>query len=245
MIITRQIGEAWEVFVDFLLPRLCCGCGDRVHRNKWLVCEPCMNSIPEMRLPICSICGCADAVAKDEMRCKNCPPGRIWFEKARGVFQYTDLPHLLVEKLKYKGRIEYAGLMALDMARLISEDTSAKPDLIIPVPLHKTRQRERGFNQSMLLAREIAAIIGVSVGEKLLIRNKPTPTQTRLKRRERRANVAGAFSCRNQEMVRDRHILIIDDVYTTGSTLNECAKILKEAGAATVNCVAYTRATLE
>jgi ComF family protein len=117
--------------------------------------------------------------------------------------------------------------------------------MVVPVPLHPTRRRERGFNQSLILAKELASLRGLAIDDGVLRRDVPTPTQTRLKKRQRRANIAGAFSVGNVEAIRDKRVLLVDDVYTTGSTLNECSKVLVEAGAASVECVAYARAVLE
>lgn len=247
MILKALLSRAWYHIIEFLLPRLCCGCGERIQNEAWLVCEPCLDSIPPLILPICGKCGCPNARIEAEGKCSNCPPGTIYFEAARGVAAFTGLPQTLIHKLKYQRRIEYAPLLALQMARLYAASAAAgrsPADIIIPVPLHSTRFRDRGFNQSSLLARQFSKINNIPVSETALKRIKSTPSQTRLKRRLRRKNVAGAFACKNADAICGKRILLIDDVYTTGSTLNECARVLKEAGAGSVECLAYARAVL-
>jgi ComF family protein len=116
------------------------------------------------------------------------------------------------------------------------------PDLIVPVPLHPKRLRQRGFNQSGLLAGEFSRRIKVPVSFDIVVRKKQTQPQTRLKRGERLKNVKGAFEISGAERIRGRRILLIDDVFTTGTTLSECAKTLKKGGATEVYAITITRA---
>jgi len=119
------------------------------------------------------------------------------------------------------------------------------PDLkdfvIIPVPLHRRRLRERGFNQSLLLARVLASDLGNRLDYLSLIRNRYTQAQTGLKKKERRKNVKDAFSIIHPDAIKDKKILLVDDVFTTGHTVNECARSLKKSGAATVICLTLAR----
>ena len=116
------------------------------------------------------------------------------------------------------------------------------PDIVLPVPLHPKRLKERGFNQSGLLAKEFSRMQGLPVSFDLLIRKNWTEPQTRLNRKERLENVKGAFSLCDASAVRGRRVLLIDDVFTTGTTLSECAKTLKKAGASEVHVLTVTRA---
>jgi ComF family protein len=113
--------------------------------------------------------------------------------------------------------------------------------VVVPVPLHKHRERERGFNQSELLARHFARLASIPMHSNLLLRNKATQVQAGLSRRARRLNLSGAFSLPQKSEVVGRTILLIDDVFTTGTTLNECAKLLKESGAPRVNVLTLAR----
>jgi ComF family protein len=117
------------------------------------------------------------------------------------------------------------------------------PDLVLPVPLHFRRLRERGFNQSGLLAGELARKLRVPVSFDVIVRKNRTLPQTRLNRRERLKNVKGAFELAGARKVRDRRILLVDDVFTTGTTLSECARTLKsKGGASEVHAITVTRA---
>ena len=117
----------------------------------------------------------------------------------------------------------------------------SKNYVIMPVPLHRQRLRERGFNQSLLLARILASDLGNQLDYLSLIRNRYTRAQTGLKKKERRKNVKGAFSVIQPNAIKHKEILLVDDVFTTGSTLNECARTLKESGATTVICLTVAR----
>jgi len=120
-----------------------------------------------------------------------------------------------------------------------------KDFVIVPVPLHRRRLRERGFNQSLLLARILAADLGNQLDYLSLIRNRYTQAQTGLKKKERKKNVKGAFSIIRPDTIKDKKILLIDDVFTTGHTLNECARTLKKSGATTVICLTLARTLID
>ena len=115
-------------------------------------------------------------------------------------------------------------------------------DLIVPVPLHIRRLRERGFNQALLLARELSKQTGIPCEQRSLRKIKDTPFQTALKGRERRKNLKAAFRVKKTEEIEGKSVLLVDDVYTTGTTVNECARTLLEAGAATVGVLTLARA---
>jgi ComF family protein len=114
-------------------------------------------------------------------------------------------------------------------------------DLIIPVPLHRSRERERGFNQAFELSRQFSRLTRIPLPTRLLVRTRPTKVQAGLSRRERRINLRGAFEVSRSRVLEDKTVLLIDDVFTTGATLNECAKILKENGALRINVLTLAR----
>ncbi|MGI8905608.1 MAG: ComF family protein [Candidatus Sumerlaeaceae bacterium] len=139
--------------------------------------------------------------------------------------------------------MEYAALMARHMFNtVLNQFSEVAYDSIVPVPLHSARLRERGFNQSRELARHLSEFSGVPVAS-ALVRTRPTPSQTRLNRRERARNIAGAFDVAKTANPLN-HCLVVDDVYTTGATLNECAGVLRNAGATSIHCIAFARAIL-
>jgi ComF family protein len=242
--------------VSFVLPRLCCGCGERILEYSRVVCQPCMDQVSALLEPICITCGCPDAKILEPGKCANCLPGKTWFRRARAVAPFSGIAQIVVFRLKYQSRAEYAEVLAKLMlgklkpepagdADASSEDEKVAYDIVVPVPLHSARERQRGFNQSALLGRIIAREQGLIFSPRALRRTRPTATQTRLKKRARRKNVEGAFKCKRPAEVAGKRVLLIDDVYTTGSTLNECARVLMEAGAESVECLAFARAVLE
>ena len=195
-----------------------------------------------LRLPLCTLCGAPEAPA-GKPRCDNCPPGTAHFRKARAVTGFTGVAATLVERLKYTGCDFYASVLAQLMAPVLkAEYGDPLPDLIVPVPLHGARERERGYNQARLLALALGSEFGVAVASRrTLARTRPTPSQTRLGKRERAENVRGAFVVRDCDRCSSARILLVDDVYTTGATLNECARTLAESGAESVDCIAFAR----
>lgn len=240
----QEIAAFADALLDFIFPRICCGCEQRVLEGG-LICSTCLEGAPRLAQPICSTCGCPDAEFKSEGRCTDCPAGKVYFEWARGTMPFEGIGKTIVERLKYHGREEYARIMAGRMFLLLEHEfPGVQVDRVIPVPLHRTRQRERGFNQSAILAECLGHYIRVPSTPDLLRRHIATPSQTRLTRTQRAKNIRGAFSCVGGSAAGER-LLLVDDVYTTGATLNECARLLMlEAGALQVYCLSFARATL-
>ncbi len=231
-------------FADFVFPRLCGECNQRILEPKRLVCCHCEAAMEPLRLPLCPTCGCEDAEAGTI--CDDCPEGDIHFEGARAFTGFFGTAKTLVEKLKYNGRTEYAPTMARSMARVcFSEYKKLVFSVVAPVPLFSTRERERGFNQATVLADSLGEQLFLPVHQNLVKRIRATATQTRLTRKERAKNIKGAFTVPAPEEVIGKTILLVDDVYTTGATLNECASVLKSAGAEAVYCIAFARAVFK
>lgn len=148
-----------------------------------------------------------------------------------------------IHQLKFGGQLHWVRPLADLLVRMVQREAVVSTvDRIIPVPLHRKRLRQRGFNQASLLARMLGRQLSLAVSCDALLRSCWTEPQTRLKREERLQNVKGAFHVADAGKVRDRYLLLVDDVYTTGTTLNECAKTLKAAGAAAVHAVTVSRA---
>lgn len=199
-----------------------------------------------LRVPVCTTCGGEDAHFVAPGRCERCPTGEVFFKAVRATTAFDAVARTLVMKLKYSARLEYAPVMAAPMAKLLSQEFCAtRLDALVPVPLHPTRQRERGFNQSTVLAQCIGRQVGLPVCEHVLRRVRATQTQTHLSRRARATNIQNAFVASATALGAGTHIVLIDDVCTTASTLNECARVLKEAGLGEVYCLTFARATLK
>jgi ComF family protein len=147
-----------------------------------------------------------------------------------------------VHELKYRGRRRVAKRLAEELlAEGAVRDLLRQPAVLVPVPLHPRRRLERGFNQSELLARELARRTGIEVADKALVRRMDTPPQAGLSAAKRRRNVSGAFAVRQRTRIQGRVAVLVDDVWTTGATARACARILKEAGAAEVRLLSVAR----
>ena len=192
--------------------------------------------------PLCPLCGQGNTDFSEDGRCSDCPPGEPWFEAARASVVFDGMAAVVVKRLKYSTREEFAPFMAARMLDTLAEEYRGRVfDLVVPVPLHRSREGDRGFNQSLLLAEVIAAGLNLPCHSKALRRIRATPSQTRLTRDQRANNISGAFAVSRPLAVRDKRLLLVDDVFTTGATLNECARMLRAAGAASVVCLAFAR----
>ena len=170
-----------------------------------------------------------------------CSGGVPAFDWCRGYGAYEGILRESIHLLKYSGMRPLARPLGRRLAALLAD--SGPVDLIVPVPLHQQRQRSRGFNQSELLAAELSKCTGVPVDCSVLRRVRVTETQTGLSHRERRLNLLDAFRVARPEGVSGRRVALLDDVVTTGATANECARVLRDHGAARVYAVAFARAS--
>jgi ComF family protein len=206
-------------------------------------CESCFMGFTEIKSPICSLCGrpFSDGIEQDRV-CEDCLRKRPSYDIARAPYLYDGALMTAIHELKYAQRSHLAdslgSLLASFAQNWIGE---LKGCLVMPVPLHPKRLRARGFNQSLLLARCVASKTGAELDFLSLRRTRFTKPQTDLSSEERKKNVRKAFEVVNRDAVKGRTILLVDDVATTGSTLNECAKALKRAGADGVLCLVLAR----
>lgn len=171
--------------------------------------------------------------------CRRRPPV---FAYARAAVRYEDVAREALHAFKFGGhRALGAPLGDLLIEAVEGRLPGGLPDLLVPVPLHPRRERERGFNQSRLLARRVGRAWGCPVRDDVLVRAVATPSQTTLDGAARRANVRHAFRLRRPELVAGRHIVLVDDILTTGATVSECVRCLGEAGPRTVGILTVAR----
>jgi ComF family protein len=176
------------------------------------------------------------------MRCGACRTRPPAFAYARTAAHYDGVAQEALKAFKFGGRRALAAPLGDLVAEIgLTNLPLSPPDLLVPVPLHPARERERGFNQALLLARRVGQAWDVPV-ETVLARGTATRPQTDLTAEERRANVRGAFVVRRPERVAGKHVLVLDDIVTTGSTVSACASARRDAGAAGVGAVAVARA---
>jgi ComF family protein len=194
-----------------------------------------------LRAPLCPRCGAPfDIAAPDDQLCGACLASPPVYDRARAAIAYGDVSRDLVLALKRQGRRDGLAMMAGWMAEA-GKDLIADADLIVPVPLHYRRHLQRGFNQSAWLCAALRRRTGAAVGVDVLKRVKPTPSQGGLSADGRRRNVQGAFRVRRAGRIKGAHILLVDDVFTTGATAEACARELKRAGAGCVDVLTLAR----
>jgi ComF family protein len=193
--------------------------------------------------PLCAVCGIPFTGAGNDHACGDCLTSHRHFDAARAALVYEGATHDLIHAFKYRNKTHLRRPLALLTVELLSDFVQTRsPDLIVPVPLHVKRLRSRGFNQAVLLGELFADRWNIPLDCHNLRRIRWTEPQVNLSAGNRRTNVKGAFSVHNPGQIEGRRVLLIDDVLTTGSTVDECAQILKKAGAVDVNVVTVARA---
>jgi ComF family protein len=226
-----------RVAVDFALPPRCAGCG-AIAEEVGIFCPTCWPALDWIGHGGCERCGLPLAATEAELcgRCLADPPK---LDRIRAALAYDELPRQVALKLKYGRKVGFARTMARYMAPLKGEGLDAA--IVVPVPLHRSRLWSRGFNQAGLVARELARTWRLPTGQGLLQRVKRTPPMKGMSPAERRRTVAGAFRVRTGQKVEGCDIILIDDVFTTGSTAEACAKALRKAGARRVELICWAR----
>ncbi|HLA28716.1 MAG TPA: ComF family protein [Syntrophales bacterium] len=229
---------------DALFPPRCMACGAVLSEEKQSFCSDCFLEIKFIRSPLCSCCGqpFAEPGDKDHL-CGDCLLSRPPFSVARTLGRYEMALMDVIHKFKYGGKIASGVRLGKMMAESSYGDFNiADYSLIMPVPLHTRRLRERGFNQSMILAEEISRLFSVNLDFLSLRRAVCTESQTSLSKEMRERNIKSAFSVVDAEKIKGEKIILVDDVYTTGSTVKECARILLKNKAAEVAVLTLARA---
>lgn len=222
--------------LDFALPPRCAGCGTIVE-DVHSFCADCWRQVEFLGHSGCSTCG-IPLQATEQTTCGVClaRPPRI--ARTRAAVAYDELTRSLAIRLKYGRKVAVARTMARYMAPLVAVEGER---LLVPVPLHRTRLWSRGFNQSALVARELSSRLDIAADPLALKRTRRTPPLKGMSPLQRRKTVAGAFQVRDREAIAGKTIILIDDVLTTGSTADACARMLKRAGAARVELVSWAR----
>lgn len=222
MSVLPQIAKLKGVVLDFLFPQWCIGCG----KEGEFLCASCRQALPRIVSPLCPKCGRPQS---NGVLCHGCVSGQTEIDGIRSPFRFETVIRQAVHQLKYRN----LRALAQPLAELMRDYLVNNPipgEVLVPVPLHRKRLRERGYNQSRLLARELGKLIELPVMDDCLIRHHSDSPQARAATvEERRRNVTGAFSCRDRRL-RDKQVLLIDDVSTSGATFSACASVLKSAG---------------
>mgnify|MGYP001604749936 FL=1 len=236
-----------EKLLTLLFPVRCAVCGkgtEGAKRNK-LICSGCLKAFSastEFHCPLCEAKSIGGEV------CFSCLPlarGKFHLDRLFSPFSYKEpAVRKTIKALKYdfiEGLAGPLGKLMTGYLGKIGNEVDFKDFTVIPVPLHRIKFNRRGYNQSELVAIEISKSINLGVVNDLLLKTRPTKDQASLKEERKVQNVKGSFVCPKPESVAGRKILLIDDVYTTGATMNECARVLKQSGAAEVSGLAIAR----
>ena len=212
--------------LDLLFPQGCVGCG----KGGEFICSACRRSLPRIMPPLCPRCG---KPQPSGILCSGCVGWQAEIDGIRSPFRFDGVMRQAIHQLKYRN----LRALAQPLAGLLQDYLATNPvtgEVMVPVPLHQKRLRERGYNQSSLLAKELDKLINLPVVDDCLIRQRQAPPQARAATLgDRRNNVADAFSCRDRRL-QGKQVLLIDDVSTSGATLDACATVLKANGVPSV-----------
>jgi ComF family protein len=225
----KKIGKTikrylFDPVLDLFFPPLCCICDCYLPPDHKTICENCWSEIPEF-----------DGIFDQSLRNKS-------FNDLFILFQFEEKIRQLIHLLKYKHHLTLALYFAREAKKRFPVFNNGNYDEIVPVPLYKTRKRERGYNQSEEIAKALAHIFKIPVKSEHLLRIRSTSSQTKMSEKEREINVRNAFSC--PVHLKDTNILLVDDVITTGSTIEACVKALLSAGAKNVDVFAIAHPSI-
>ncbi|MCH8858104.1 MAG: ComF family protein [Proteobacteria bacterium] len=229
--------------LDLLYPPLCVACNTQVNEPHSL-CADCWGKISFLGGACCAACGLPFEIdAGDETLCGACHARSRDFDRARALLHYDEGSKRLVLAFKYSDRLDHGPAFVRWMERT-GRSLLAESDLVVPVPLHRWRLWRRRYNQAAVLAKGLARLSGKPFAPLLLERTRPTPSQGAMpSAKARRRNVLGAFRVppAKRGLLKERNVLLVDDVFTTGATLDACARALKRAGAARVDALTLAR----
>lgn len=238
----QLITSAFKKVAGLIYPKVCLHCND-IGYDGLDLCERCYQGLPWVQYA-CERCA-LPLPTSNAPACGACSNRDLHFDYAQTPFRFEGFIRDAVYQFKFNQKLNQGKLLAKLLTEYIENSNSDIPEIIIPVPLHKNRMRQRGYNQALEIARIVSKELGKDLGKELdyetVYRNRDTSVQMDLPAKQRHKNVKGAFSVKENSIVlKNKHVCIIDDVMTTGNTVNELAKCLKKAGAERVGvwCIA-------
>ncbi len=234
----------WGSLIDIIYPRYCLICSNSINESSFEgACKGCLEKINVNTSPFCSKCGISiKSTTRAKDSCNECRNKNYYFDRAMSVCDYKGIVKKCIQLFKYKRKLNIGLNLSKLMIKFLKEHFNLDDiDLITAVPLHKSKLRERGFNQAEILAEQIRLNLNLPAAFDNLKRIKKTLSQYQLPLVSRQSNISGAFACADEAFFRNKSILIIDDIFTTGATLNECSRVLKNAGAKKVYTLTIAR----
>lgn len=231
----------FEAAQDLLFPPLCLGCQQPLALSRPpLLCTACSGRLDVIRSPLCLCCGAPFPSGADHL-CGDCLSGHYAFDLSRSLLSYRPPASDLIGALKFGGNLTGIATWHALIVREGLLEAFVEPDIVVPVPLHAQRLRQRGFNQALVIAKGCLPGWKKKIAAEVLVRHCPTQPQSELGGKERRTNLNNAFSLAEASRVAGATVLLVDDVYTTGSTVNECSKTLRRAGAKRIEILTLAR----
>ncbi|MBL7170394.1 MAG: ComF family protein [Candidatus Omnitrophica bacterium] len=230
----------FETLLDLFYPRFCFSCQDKIKdRGAVYLCAKCISSVDTIGEHVCPVCGRHGSIDI----CPSCWEERPPYKMARAAGFYEGILKEGIHRLKYNGHVHFVPTLARFLIHAFKKEKEwrGEIDLVIPVPMDRRRERERGFNQSRLLAKYFSKNLSFPCKGDILRKVKKTLPQVNLTREKRLVNLAGAFYLNPGESLSGKGILLIDDVYTTGATVTECSNTLLRGGARDVNVLTLAR----
>lgn len=227
----------FKAILDLIFPPHCIFCDSIIDfRKKYHICDKCKDTMPLPEGNRCQICYRRTWGEYENDTCMMCKTRQPYFSKLTSVYSYEGLVRGCILRLKFHKRTDLAPTIGKLMADKLNNHTDA--DVIVPVPISKQRLRERGYNQCELFSKELSRRLEIPMYRHALTKIKDTEAQSSMKFSQREENIKGVYNVESND-IKGKRILLADDVTTSRSTLNECAKMLTKAGAASVECITF------
>ncbi len=223
-----RIKDILDILVDAVFPRICPVCNKIVSPAGSDICPDCARKLTFTEPPVCTRCG--KPVDDKELLCRDCMKGKHVYDEGCAALIYDEYMSKSIYRFKYNGKREFAHFYGRVMYECLADKIGTwGVDAIVPVPIHRKRLAKRGYNQAALIAKELGKRLRIPVNERIIVRSGATGAQKRLSARERQNNLKKAFKV-TQNVVKLDSVLIVDDIYTTGATVDAMARVLKNAG---------------
>jgi ComF family protein len=229
-----------DALSDLFFPPICSFCSSPDVDSEVRICPNCVESIREIGEPLCQQCGqpLPEDSHDEALFCGQCLIAPPTYDRARYGVKYKGAVQEAIKSLKYGGALHVAGALSHLLTDAFNRHYEpAEFDVILPVPIHRKKLRERGFNQVVVLAEKLSARVGIPLDRSSFVKSVDTPPQASLSRKERLINLRGSFRVARKDAIENKRILLVDDVATTGSTIREAARTIRNAGGARIDAL--------